>query len=78
MEIEYEYLSPLEKDIINTLERQGPCTRPELVGFLQKPRTTVYDNLCRLIEHGIVHKFSRWRNHRGRPPVFFGLVEVED
>ena len=40
--------SPLQKELINVLERNGPMTRAELVKRVDSPRTTVYDNLMRL------------------------------
>lgn len=38
-------------------------------------RTTIYDNLTKLIKKKIVEKFSKNNGKRGRPPVFFKLKD---
>ena len=68
-------LSPLQKDLIKTLERNGPMTRADIVRSLHHPRTTIYDNLVGLIQHNVVKKYSRPTNSRGRPLVFFKVME---
>ena len=68
--------SPLQLDLLNTLEKNGPQTRSDLIKKLDSPRTTIYDNLTRLQNHNLVRKFSRPTNSRGRPLVFFKLVEA--
>ena len=50
-------------------------TRADLVNQVDHPRTTVYDNLMRLQHHNLVRKFSRPTNSRGRPLVFFKVIE---
>jgi predicted ArsR family transcriptional regulator len=65
----------LQGELIKTLEKNGAMTRAQMVQALEKPRTTVYDNLAVLIERGVVKKFSRQVNVRGRPVVFFKLKE---
>jgi predicted transcriptional regulator len=67
--------SPLQKELLKMLERNGPMTRKDLVKTIDKPRTTVYDNLMGLIQHNLVRKYSRPTNSRGRPLVFFKLSE---
>ena len=67
--------SPLQKELINVLEKNGPMTRADLVKLVDHPRTTVYDNLMRLNTYNLVKKFSRPTNNRGRPLVFFKLLE---
>lgn len=69
--------SPLQKKLIEILEKNGPMTRLDLVKAVDIPRTTVYDNLMRLSCYKIVKKFSRPTNSRGRPLVFFKLVPEE-
>lgn len=68
-------LSPLQKDLIKLLEKNGPSTRADIVRTLKKPRTTVYENLVGLIHQKMVKKYSRPTNSRGRPLVFFKVVE---
>ena len=69
--------SPLQKELMEMLEEQGPMTRHELVENTGKPRTTIYDNLMRLQKYNLVKKFPRPRNTRGRPSIFFKLVEED-
>ena len=68
--------SPLQIKLMNTLEKEGPLTRTDLMNKVDSPRTTIYDNLTRLENHNLVRKFSRPTNSRGRPLVFFKLTEV--
>ena len=69
--------SPLQKELIGVLEKNGPMTRRDLVDRTGEPRTTIYDNLMRLAKYNLVKKFPRPRNSRGRPPIYFKLVEEE-
>lgn len=62
-------------ELIKTLEKNGAMTRAQMVQALDKPRTTIYDNLAILIKREVVKKFSRQVNARGRPVVFFKLKE---
>jgi uncharacterized membrane protein len=68
--------SPIQKEIISLLEKNGPMTRADLVKSLESPRTTVYDNLMRLSNHNLIKKISRPTNSRGRPLIFFKLVPL--
>jgi len=70
-----DILSPLQKDLIMALHKKGPMTRSEIVKEINKPRTTVYDNLMGLMAHNIVKKYCRPTNFRGRALVFFRLQE---
>jgi predicted transcriptional regulator len=70
-----EIFSPLQKELIATLEKNGPMTRADLVNSVDSPRTTVYDNLMRLQNFNLIKKFSRPTNSRGRPLVFFKITE---
>jgi predicted ArsR family transcriptional regulator len=67
-----EIFSPIQKELVESLQKKGPMTRAEMVKDLVKPRTTIYDNL---MEHDMVKKYSRPTNAQGRPLVFFKLVE---
>jgi uncharacterized membrane protein len=67
--------SPLQKELIDVLEKKGPLTRSDLVKSVDSPRTTVYDNLMRLSNQNLIRKFSRPTNSRGRPLVFFKLSD---
>jgi predicted ArsR family transcriptional regulator len=74
-EIKEENLNPLQEDLVEALKKNGPLTRGQMVEMLDRPRTTIYDNLSGLINRDMVKKFSRQVNTRGRPVVFFKLKE---
>lgn len=63
----------LEKLLLNLLAEHGPLTRNELVKLTKLPRSTLYDNLVKLIDRGLVKKESLPRKTRGRPKVVFKL-----
>ena len=69
-----EIFSPLQRRMIELLEKNGPMTRADLIKSADSPRTTVYDSLVRLQNYNLVRKFSRPTNTRGRPLVFFKLT----
>ena len=61
----------LENLLINLLEENGPLTRGELVDLTHIPRSTLYDNLAKMISRGLIIKESVPRDTRGRPKVLF-------
>lgn len=73
--METQKLNPLQEDLVTTLKKNGAMTRSQMVETLNRPRTTIYDNLVGLISQDMVKKFSRQVNSRGRPVVFFKLKE---
>jgi len=75
-EIDYrskEYLTPIQYNLIKTLQNGGSYTRKALVKELNTPRTTIYDNLLKLQKRKFIEKFSRNNGMRGRPLVFWKL-----
>jgi len=70
-----QIFSPLQKELIEVLEENGPMNRRELVEETGAARTTIYDNLMGLAKHNLVKKYPRPRNSRGRPPIYFRLVD---
>ncbi|MFX0059885.1 MAG: helix-turn-helix domain-containing protein [Candidatus Heimdallarchaeota archaeon] len=68
-----EFLTPLQHNLIKTLQSNGPITRRELVKYLNIPRTTIYDNLLKLQKRKIIEKFTRNNGKRGRPLVFWKI-----
>ena len=68
-----DYISPIQHNLIKTLEKSGPLTRKELVNELKTARTTIYDNLIKLQKQKLIEKFSRNDGKRGRPLVFWKL-----
>jgi len=70
-----EYLSPIQYNLIRTLESVGPLTRKDLVKQLRTPRTTIYDNLAKLQKRKLLEKFSRNIGKRGRPLVIWKIKD---
>lgn len=68
-------LNPLQQILVKTLEKNGPMTRDQMVNDISRARTTIYDNLSTLIDRNMIKKISRQVNARGRPVVFFKLIE---
>ncbi|MFW9881141.1 MAG: hypothetical protein ACFFG0_49390 [Candidatus Thorarchaeota archaeon] len=68
-----EFLSPIQYNLLKTLDMIGPSTRKDLVKQLKTPRTTIYDNLVKLQKRKLIEKFSRMDGKRGRPLVFWKL-----
>jgi len=70
-----EYLTPIQYNLIKKLQNNGPSTRRDLVKVLNSPRTTIYDNLLKLLKIKLIEKFTRNNGMRGRPLVFWRLKE---
>jgi len=69
-----DYPSDIHMRLIELL-KSGPKTRDQLVHLMHKPRTTIYDNLMRLMAENFVRKCSKSNNCRGRPLIYFKLKE---
>ncbi|MFX1276817.1 MAG: hypothetical protein ACFFBP_18225 [Promethearchaeota archaeon] len=67
-------LSPIQNNLLKTLEIHGPMTRRDLVKRLHTARTTIYDNLVKLQKLKQIQKFTRNDGTRGRPLVFWKLT----
>jgi len=68
-----DFLSPIQHNLLKTLDRTGPTTRKDLVKQLNTARTTIYDNLIKLQKRKLIEKFSRNDGKRGRPLVFWKI-----
>ena len=68
-----DFLSPIQYNLLKTLNMVGPSTRKDLVNQLNTPRTTIYDNLVKLQKRKLIEKFSRIDGKRGRPLVFWKI-----
>jgi predicted transcriptional regulator len=68
-------ISPLQADLLKILKEEGAKTRRELIALVDKPRTTIYDNIVGLIQNKIVKKYAVPTNARGRPLVYFESIE---
>lgn len=66
--------SPIQKKLIELLQKKS-MTRAEMVKEIGNSRTTIYDNLMGLMSFNIVKKYSKPTNSRGRPTVYFRLIE---
>ena len=67
-------LTPIQNNLIKTLNEVGPLTRRELVKKLHTPRTTIYDNLLKLQKRKVIEKFTRNNGKRGRPLVVWRII----
>ena len=70
-----EIAHSLQEDLVNILKKNGAMTRDQMISLLERPRTTIYDNLSILIDQERVKSYSRQVNDLGRPVVFFKLRE---
>ena len=84
VDFERSSISDLQYDIIFILHEYGEMNRDRLVKMLKVPRTTVYDNLVRLINRNIVSTYPihKKRNKNGsippgRPVVYFKLQKTD-
>jgi predicted ArsR family transcriptional regulator len=75
----YQRMTGLERDLL-TILRDGPLSRDQIVKIKKIPRSTIYDNLKKLINAGLVVKYPRHRDDmkRGRPKVLFELRGDDD
>lgn len=71
---ETDYEIELENLLISLIADNGPLTRGQIVSMTHIPRSTLYDNLAKLINKGVVKKESVPRSTRGRPKVLFKLA----
>ena len=69
------YLTPIQHQILETLKKEGPMHRAQLVKTLDTPRTTIYDNLLKLQKRKTIEKFTRNNGLRGRSLVYWKLNE---
>ena len=70
-----EVLTPIQSQIIEFLENDGPTMRKKFVKELNTPRTTIYDNLLKLQKRKQIEKFTKNNGLRGRPIVLWKLKE---
>ena len=75
---EIEFESEFREKLYNLLALNGKLSRKELCILLDKPRTTVYDNLERLMKADLVERKSKNNGKRGRPIVFWKIKKGED
>jgi predicted ArsR family transcriptional regulator len=61
--------------IIKLLRAKGTLTRGEITTLTGIPRTSVYDTLTKLLLSGVVEKYVDRDGRRGRPRIYYQLVE---
>jgi len=71
-----EHESPTIYGIITELLKNGSMSRKQLCRNLDKPRTTVFDNLNRLQKRNIVSKFAKNNGDKGRPQIFWKIIRM--
>lgn len=59
--------------ILKALEKKDLC-RKEICQQLNKPRTTIYDNLKRLENGKYIYRYSKKTTYRGRPKIFWSKI----
>jgi len=66
----------LQIRLILLLEEKGPLRRKDLVQELNRPRSTIYDNLNQLHKEDKVESFRKKTNgKRGAPYTFWRIKE---
>lgn len=71
-------MNEIQLQLVNILEKYGELNREQMVKFLKRPRTTIYDNIIILVNRGLIKKFPKMINHKGRPIVFFKLNQKSE
>jgi len=65
----------MDEFLLEILERTRGITRDKLVQATRIPRTTLYDNLAKLISLGkVTRKYIRVKKKRGRPKTIFKSI----
>lgn len=75
MKPEYMYLGKIKNNIIKLLWRNNKIQRKVFVKELNYARSTVYDNLVRLEERGIIKREEFDNGKRGRPIKVWFLTQ---
>ena len=61
--------------VLSALRENQPATRMDLCEKTGIPRTTIYDSLTRLMLKKVVIKYSSPGKSKGRPKVFYQVVQ---
>lgn len=65
----------MDEFLLEILNLTGGITRSQLVKLTHIPRTTLYDNLAKLIEQGKVEtEYLHDKKNRGRPKTIFKSI----
>lgn len=71
METNEHDLNDRQKRIYNHIEKKQPIDRQKLSDDLKIPRSTIYDNIEKLIEQNLISKYRKQINTRGSSNVFY-------
>ena len=67
----------IEKYLFEIIKLNGDMTRKELADLTKIPRTTIYDSIEKLIYEGIIEKYAVSNKKRGRPKVYYRIIEKD-
>lgn len=72
-----EMLSPIQKEIFDTIRANKGISRPEIIQKFAKPNATISDQLSKLLELNLIQKKNapRDKTTQGRPIVQFTLTK---
>ncbi|MHA1378459.1 MAG: hypothetical protein ACTSRG_08765 [Candidatus Helarchaeota archaeon] len=65
----------LQNFIFNLIKNKGPITRGELSKLTNIPRTTLYDYIIGFVKKNEIEKFPVPAKKRGRPLIYYKIVE---
>lgn len=74
---EFEPDIEIEKYLFEIIKLNGDMTRKELADLTKIPRTTIYDSIEKLIYEGIIEKYAVSNKKRGRPKVYYRIIEKD-
>jgi predicted transcriptional regulator len=74
---EFEPDIEIEKYLFEIIKLNGDMTRKELADLTKIPRTTIYDSIEKLIYEGIIEKYAISNKKRGRPKVYYRIIEKD-
>ena len=73
-DVETQKADPFTEVLARVLSEHGPLKRSQLVTITETPRTTIYDNLIKLINSKRVTTERMPQDGRGRPFTIFRLL----
>lgn len=69
---------PLQRDILNYLEKNKESSRRDIVANINAPRTTIYDNLLKLLKKNLLIRYQKKTGQIGRPRVYWRLIDAKE
>lgn len=68
-------LNTFQTELLEHLQKNKTVTLADFIHVTQKPKSTVHENLSKLIDRKLVTKHNTDRHIRGRPTVYFTLAK---